>query len=163
MGIFSCSSQGRRTDKKPSAPDYETLLSRLSSDISDAKIHLSEIRLRERRSALLITLYGLGLWALWAGLWWVGGLPFGLLGWDREGMEVKIVGAAGVGIGPILYVHLLMGGADGSIYALNRLLGLYFNRQRNAEGMLPLWIELMIEHHLRKLLAEHSKINRALR
>lgn len=97
-------SQGRGTYNKPSAPDYETLLSRLSSDISDAKIHLSEIRLRERRSALLITLYGLGLWALWAGLWWVGGLPFGLLGWDRESMEVKIVGAAGVGIGPILYV-----------------------------------------------------------
>jgi hypothetical protein len=72
-------------------------------------------------------------------------------------MEVKIVGAAGVGIGPILYVHLLMGGADGSIYALNRLLGLYFNRQRNAEGMLSLGIELMIEHHLRKLLAEQRK------
>jgi hypothetical protein len=112
MGIFSWFSKVSfdlplardKTDEKPSAPDYETLLSRLSSDISDAKIHLSEIRLRERRSALLITLYGLGLWALWAGLWWVGGLPFGLLGWDREGMEVKVVGAAGVGIGPILYV-----------------------------------------------------------
>jgi hypothetical protein len=36
-------------------------------------------------------------------------LPFGLLGWDREGMEVKVVGAAGVGIGPILYVCLVEG------------------------------------------------------
>ena len=147
MGIFSWFSKvgsvsnfcfgGRTTNKKSSTPDYETLLSRLSSDISDAKIHLSEIRLRERRSALLITLYGLGLWALWAGLWWVGGLPFGLLGWDRAGMEVKIVGAAGVGVGPILYVFHVWWGADNSIYALNRLLGLYFNRQRNAEGMSP--------------------------
>lgn len=85
-----------------STPDYETVLSRLSSEISDAKIHLSEIRLRERRFSLLINLYGFGLWALWVGLWWIGGLPFGLLGWDREGWEVKIVGSAGIGIGPLL-------------------------------------------------------------
>jgi hypothetical protein len=104
QGKLACIDPWREADLQSSTPDYETLLSRLSSDISDAKIHLSEIRLRERRSALLITLYGLGLWGVWAGLWWVGGLPFGLLGWDRDGMEVRLVGAAGVGIGPILYV-----------------------------------------------------------
>ncbi|ORY32080.1 hypothetical protein BCR39DRAFT_524090 [Naematelia encephala] len=127
MGIFSWF-------QKSAAPDYETLLSRLATDIDDAKTHLSEIRLRERRALLLVNAYGIALWAVWVGLWWVGGLPFGLLGWDARGRNAKVVGGAGIAAGPI-FVHLL-----------NRLLHLYFYRQRHSE-----------ESHLRKLLADQRK------
>jgi hypothetical protein len=58
-----------------SKPDYETVLAQLATDINDAKIHLSEIRLRERRFTLLVNAYGIALWAVWVGLWWVRGLP----------------------------------------------------------------------------------------
>ncbi|KIR25565.1 hypothetical protein I309_05621 [Cryptococcus deuterogattii LA55] len=58
MGFFSFFS-------KSSPPDYETLLSRLATDIAEAKTNLSEIRLRERRIALLVYLYGFAGWALW--------------------------------------------------------------------------------------------------
>lgn len=64
-------------------------------------MHLSEIRLRERRLRLLVNLYGLGAWAVWVGLWWIRGLPLGLLGL-REGQEARVVGGAGVAAGPIL-------------------------------------------------------------
>lgn len=95
MGFFSWF-------RKAPATDYETLLSRLASDVHDAKVHLSEIRLRERRFGFLVNLYGLALWAVWAGLWWVNGLPFGLLGWDHGGLEAKAVGGGGLLAGPIL-------------------------------------------------------------
>lgn len=87
---------------KAPALDYETVLSRLASDVHDAKVHLSEIRLRERRMGFLTNLYGLGLWALWLGLWWMRSIPFGLLGWDHDGLEAKAVGAGGIIAGPVL-------------------------------------------------------------
>jgi hypothetical protein len=89
---------------QPAAPDYETLLSRLSTEIAEAKTHLSEIRLRERRLTLLINAYGVALWAIWAGLWWIGGLPLGLFGWDSRGNEASFVGIGGVGAGPLVWV-----------------------------------------------------------
>ncbi|KAG8917555.1 hypothetical protein FRC01_002377 [Tulasnella sp. 417] len=38
--------------------------------ISSAQTRLSEIRLRERRSTLLVTLYAIGFWILYVLLWW---------------------------------------------------------------------------------------------
>ncbi|WVQ78166.1 hypothetical protein IAT38_000249 [Cryptococcus sp. DSM 104549] len=127
MGILSFFS-------KSAPPDYETLLSRLATDIADAKTHLSEIRLRERRSALLINLYGLAIWGVWFGLWWVRGLPLGLVGVSSDEPLGKIVGVAGVMGGPVF------------IYLLNRLVHLYFKRQRTHE-----------ETNLRTLLTKQRK------
>ncbi len=82
--------------------DYETLLARLSSEIDEAKIHLSEIRLRERRVALLINAYGVAVWGIWFGLWWIHGIPWGLIGWSSEEVGGKVAGGAGVAVGPVL-------------------------------------------------------------
>jgi hypothetical protein len=70
--------------------------------VHDAKVHLSEIRLRERRFSFIIYLYGIALWGVYTGLWWIRSLPFGLIGWDARGNEARLVGAAGVLLGPVL-------------------------------------------------------------
>ncbi|KAK1924624.1 hypothetical protein DB88DRAFT_524678 [Papiliotrema laurentii] len=127
MGIFSWFSKG-------SKPDYETLLAQLSSQIDESRVHLSEIRLRERRWSLLINLYGIALWAVLVGLWWTRTLPLGLLGWRSDGTEAKIIGAAIVGAAPVL------------LYGLNRGLHFVFTKLRNSS-----------EKHLRELLAEQRK------
>ncbi|WVQ70386.1 uncharacterized protein L199_008613 [Kwoniella botswanensis] len=114
MGLFSIF-------RKSSPPDYETLLARLATDINEAKTHLSEIRLRERRFSLLINLYGIALWAVWVGLWWVHGLPLGLIGLSHHDTEGRIIGAAGIALGPIF------------IWGLNRFIHIWFTRQRKHE------------------------------
>ena len=107
MVLQSESGSGSRARKltiflQAAPPDYETVLARLATDINDAKVHLSEIRLRERRLSLLVNLYGIGAWVVWVGLWWVRGLPFGLLGWTAGGVESRVVGIAGMAGGPLL-------------------------------------------------------------
>ncbi|KAL7422131.1 hypothetical protein Q5752_002774 [Cryptotrichosporon argae] len=114
--------------------DYETVLARLATEVAEAKTRLAEIRLRERRFSLLVILYGLGLWGAWVGLWWFGGLPWGLIGWSTDDVEVRVAGAAGVGGGPVV------------IYLLNRVVHLIFTRLRASE-----------ETHLRLLLAKQRK------
>ncbi|RSH95655.1 hypothetical protein EHS25_000747 [Saitozyma podzolica] len=127
MGLFSWFS-------KSSKPDYETVLAQLATDINDAKIHLSEIRLRERRFTLLVNAYGIALWAVWVGLWWVRGLPLGLVGLSFNDVEGRLLGAGGVLVGPVF------------IWALNRLLHFIFTRIRSSE-----------ESHLRLLLTKQRK------
>ncbi|KIO26063.1 hypothetical protein M407DRAFT_204019 [Tulasnella calospora MUT 4182] len=56
--------------KKDDPDDYERVLASLSLSISSAQTRLSEIRLRERRSTLLVTLYAIGFWMLYLLLWW---------------------------------------------------------------------------------------------
>lgn len=65
-------------------------------------MHLSEVRLRERRWSLLVNLYGIALWAVLVGLWWTRTLPLGLFGWRQDGMEAKVIGAGIVGAAPLL-------------------------------------------------------------
>ncbi|WWC69736.1 uncharacterized protein I206_103679 [Kwoniella pini CBS 10737] len=127
MGLFSIF-------RKSSPPDYETLLARLATEINEAKTHLSEIRLRERRVSLLINLYGISLWAIWVGLWWVNGLPLGLLGLSHHDTEGKVIGATGIAGAPIF------------IWGLNRLIHIWFARQRTHE-----------ETNLRLLLTKQRK------
>jgi hypothetical protein len=74
-------------------PDYETILSRLSTEISEAKTNLSEIKLRERRYMLLLNAYSLLLWLIWTGLWWLNGLPWGLVGLRTEDPLTKAIGS----------------------------------------------------------------------
>ncbi|WOO78481.1 Endoplasmic reticulum junction formation protein lunapark [Vanrija pseudolonga] len=109
--------------------DFETVLSELASQIAEAKLSLSEIRLRERRYILLVTSYSVTLWAVWTGLWFVGMLPWWLLGWRPGSTKADVAGLAGVVAGPIL------------IWALNRIVSYVFGRQRTRE-----------ENHLRSLL-----------
>lgn len=60
--------------------DFESLLQQLSTAIQDKQQRLSEIKLRERRTTLLFTVYAFGSWMLYAGLWWLNVLPLGLIG-----------------------------------------------------------------------------------
>ena len=55
--------------------DYEQILASLALDIQKRQTRLSEIRLRERRSTLLVTLWALGLWGLYVSFWYTGLLP----------------------------------------------------------------------------------------
>ncbi|KAJ9092447.1 hypothetical protein QFC21_006829 [Naganishia friedmannii] len=122
--------------KKVAPTDYETVLSRLSSDITEAKQHLSEIRLRQRRVSLLINLYGVILWLVWCGLWYFQKLPWGLVGLYADDMAAQAVGLALVVLGPI------------GLLGLNRLNGMFFSSRRTKE-----------ETHLRDLLkSQHDKI-----
>lgn len=75
--------------------DYEALLQSLSLQIQERQQRLSEIKLRERRTTLAFTLYAIGLWLLYAALWWFDALaPLArlpaLLGWT--GGEDELLG-----------------------------------------------------------------------
>ncbi|KAF8967540.1 hypothetical protein BDZ97DRAFT_1755963 [Flammula alnicola] len=65
----------RRIFSKKSEEDYETILSNLADDIQKRQLKLSEIRLRERRSTLLVTLYTLAAWVAYVSLWYLNALP----------------------------------------------------------------------------------------
>ncbi|KAI5449427.1 hypothetical protein NCC49_004711 [Naganishia albida] len=134
MGTFAWLNPFR--GKNPAPTDYETVLSRLSSDITEAKQHLSEIRLRQRRASLLLNLYGVILWLIWCGLWYFQRLPWGLVGLYADDMLAQGVGLAIVVLGPV------------GLLGLNRLNGMFFLRQRTKE-----------ETNLRNLLkSQHDKI-----
>jgi len=65
----------RRIFTKKNNEDYETILSILANDIQKRQLKLSEIRLRERRSTLLSTLYTLGAWVAYVSVWYYDSLP----------------------------------------------------------------------------------------
>lgn len=89
--------------------DYETILASLAIDIQNRQTRLSEIRLRERRASLLVTLYTLGTWAAYVSFWYMGLVPsLGVLGTGMKGERgervERVVGALPVFVGPVLYV-----------------------------------------------------------
>ncbi|KAL1755796.1 hypothetical protein FB107DRAFT_248645 [Schizophyllum commune] len=55
--------------------DYETILSNLANDIQKRQVKLSEIRLRERRTTLLVTMWTLAGWAAYVSAWYMALLP----------------------------------------------------------------------------------------
>ncbi|KAI0041960.1 hypothetical protein FA95DRAFT_1500719 [Auriscalpium vulgare] len=69
MGLFS------GWFKKSEPEDYEQILASLALDIQKRQTRLSEIRLRERRATLVVTLYAIAAWGAYGGLWYVGFLP----------------------------------------------------------------------------------------
>ena len=77
LGSFDC--HPFSFEQKPTT-DYDSVLARLANDITEAKTHLAEIKLRERRISLLLNLYGISLWVVWIGLYWLGGIPWGIVG-----------------------------------------------------------------------------------
>jgi hypothetical protein len=78
------------------------VLARLASEINAAKQRLSEVRLRERRFSLLLNAYGVGMWAIWFGLWWFGGIPWALIGWSDDDTKARVLGLVGAIAGPVL-------------------------------------------------------------
>lgn len=61
------------TQKEPE--DYEQVLASLAVDIQKRQARLSEIRLRERRTTLAITLYTLAAWVAYGAAWYIGWRP----------------------------------------------------------------------------------------
>lgn len=86
---------------KTEPEDYEQILSSLALDIQKRQSRLSDIRIRERRSTLLTTLYTLALWVLYVGLWYASVLP-NLSGRARTSGLEKAAKGAPVVIGPVV-------------------------------------------------------------
>jgi hypothetical protein len=89
------------THTQKSDEDYETVLSALALDIQKRQVKLSEIRLRERRSTLLVTLYTLAGWMAYVSLWYLNMLP-NFSGRTGSSKVEKAVKGSPVLIGPIL-------------------------------------------------------------
>jgi endoplasmic reticulum junction formation protein lunapark len=81
----------------------ETILSNLANDIQKRQLKLSEIRLRERRSTLLTTLYTLGAWVAYVGVWYWDSLP-AMSKWTNPAVA-KGVKFLPVVFGPVMYVY----------------------------------------------------------
>ena len=83
--------------------DYEQVLALLALDIQKRQERLSEIRLRERRTTLLFSVYALALWVAYVSLWYADLVPT-LSGHARYSKFEKSVEAVPVFLGPIVYV-----------------------------------------------------------
>ncbi|KAG6865351.1 hypothetical protein C0991_003274 [Blastosporella zonata] len=105
--------------KSKTEEDYETILSTLALDIQKRQVQLSEIRLRERRTTLLVTLYTLAAWGAYVSLWY-----FGILsrtsGRQVNGFERAVKGAPVVA-GPIF------------ILFVRRIVQIWYKRKGDAE------------------------------
>ena len=82
--------------------DYESILSNLANDIRKRQLKLSEIRLRERRSTLLTTLYTLGAWVAYVSVWYFDSLPSVKTSSFGVAKRMKVVPVI---FGPVVYVY----------------------------------------------------------
>lgn len=98
--LFPSAAHYTKTPQK-NEEDYETILSSLALDIQKRQVKLSEIRLRERRSTLLVTLYALAAWVAYVSLWYLKLLP-NLSGHQRSSKVEKAVKGFPVVVGPIV-------------------------------------------------------------
>ncbi|KAF8886949.1 hypothetical protein BD779DRAFT_1528850 [Infundibulicybe gibba] len=100
--------------------DYETILSSLANDIQKRQVKLSEIRLRERRSTLLVTLYTLGIWVAYVSLWYMQILP-SISGQPRTSRPERLIKGVPAVVGPIL------------ILFVRRIVQIWYKRKGDAE------------------------------
>ncbi|KDQ12175.1 hypothetical protein BOTBODRAFT_34781 [Botryobasidium botryosum FD-172 SS1] len=85
MGLLSFFS------KKPQADeDYEQILADISKEIQTRQTRLNEIRLRERRTTLKVTLYTLGIWIFYFVAWWRLWIPRWTLFTERTAAHAEI-------------------------------------------------------------------------
>ncbi|KAF9034104.1 hypothetical protein BJ165DRAFT_1356708 [Panaeolus papilionaceus] len=113
----------RKIFAKKGEEDYETVLSNLANEVEERQIHLSEIRLRERRSTLVVTLYTLAAWIAYTSAWYLEFLP-GLKGTQyvsSSGVE-KAIHTFPVIVGPIV------------ILFIRRVVQIWYKRKGDAEG-----------------------------
>jgi hypothetical protein len=85
--------------------DFSRVLATLALDIQKRETLLNEIRLRERRSTLLVTLYTFAGWGAYIGLWYTQLLPQ-MSGHRPNSPVEKAVKAFPAVLGPIMYVIL---------------------------------------------------------
>ena len=81
--------------------DYEQVLASLELNIQKRQMRLSEIRLRERRTTLKVTLFTLAFWAIYVSLWYTQVLPI-FNGHRPNTAFEKFLKGVPVPIGPIL-------------------------------------------------------------
>lgn len=77
-------------------------MSTLANDIQKRQLKLSEIRLRERRSTLLTTLYTLGGWVAYVSVWYWDSLPAMKTSNPGVAKGVKVLPVL---FGPVVYVY----------------------------------------------------------
>ena len=104
--------------QKEDPDDYEQILANISLSISSKQTRLSEIRIRERRATLLVTLYAFGGWLLYLALWWTV-LPKLQL-WKYHSRDDRtlqsIIKAIPAVVGPVLYVFPCAAWSRGSLF-----------------------------------------------
>lgn len=91
--------------RKNRPEDYEQVLALLALDIQKRQERLSEIRLRERRTTLLFSVYALALWVAYVSLWYTDLVPT-LSGHARYSKFEKSVEAVPVFLGPIVILFI---------------------------------------------------------
>ncbi|BGP47969.1 hypothetical protein JCM10450v2_003838 [Rhodotorula kratochvilovae] len=84
---------------KPREVDYDTVLSKLQTQIAARQARLQQIRLRERRANALFITYGLALWILYSVLWY-----FGIVGGRHGPWQVAAASGAPVVLGPVAII-----------------------------------------------------------
>ncbi|KIJ34298.1 hypothetical protein M422DRAFT_52067 [Sphaerobolus stellatus SS14] len=109
MALFSWFSK-KKTDE-----DYEQILASLALSIQKRQTRLSELRLRERRSTLLVTAWTFAAWAVYVALWWAG-----VIGKRSRALRGALWGMPVV-LGPIV------------ILFTRRIVQLWYTRKGNAE------------------------------
>ncbi|KAF9463634.1 hypothetical protein BDZ94DRAFT_1258160 [Collybia nuda] len=92
----------------------------MALDIEKRKVKLSELRLRERRATLLVTLYTLAGWAVYVTLWYMRLLPNFSAHGSRSGFERTVKGLPVV-VGPVI------------ILFVRRIVQIWYKRKGDAE------------------------------
>jgi hypothetical protein len=83
--------------------DFGQILASLAVDIQKRETRLNEIRLRERRATLLVTMYTFAGWGAYLGLWYAQLLPRMSKYRPNSEVEKAIKGFLAI-LGPIMYV-----------------------------------------------------------
>ncbi|KAI0290155.1 hypothetical protein BC826DRAFT_970600 [Russula brevipes] len=121
--LTSVNSSSLRFQKEPE--DFGRVLESLALDIQKRGTQLNEIRLRERRATLLVTLYTLAGWGAYLSLWYTQLLP--QMSGHRPNSQVeKAVKGFPAILGPII------------ILFTRRIVQLWYRRKGNAEGIVVL-------------------------
>ncbi|KAJ7617586.1 hypothetical protein DFH06DRAFT_100253 [Mycena polygramma] len=107
-------------------PDDESVLASLARDISRRQTLLADLRTRERTASALVTLYALGAWLAYGGVWYFGFVSgSGGSGSGGSGSRVKgaerFVRALPVFVGPIV------------ILFIRRIVQVWYARKGDAE------------------------------
>jgi hypothetical protein len=127
----------RELQKEPE--NIGQVLAALASDIQKRETQLNEIRLRERRATLLVTMYTFAGWGAYLGLWYAQLLPQMSGHRPNSKVEKAVKGFPAI-LGPIMYVILPLLSAihDQSYFSrilfTRRIVQLWYNRKGDAEG-----------------------------
>jgi len=101
--------------------DYEQVLAVLAVDISKRQQRLSEIRLREKRQTLLLSVCTLSIWVAYVSLWYMDAIPDLMNDHPRNTMLQKGLKGVPVFVGPII------------ILFMRRIMQIWYTRLENAE------------------------------